>query len=146
GDDGARVGADVDGLFDSCGQRDDVWTTGFKRICGDKVQFFGANVEGDRLAGVHAGVAGMSCELDAPGGQAGEAAGGRFHNGGDEVAFANEVGHKDGGGRFVEGDGIAYLQHAPVVHDGDAVGHGERFFLVVGDVDEGDAYLFLKLF
>ena len=31
------------------------------------------------------------------------------------------------------------LRHQAFVHDGDAVRHGERFFLVVRDVDEGDA-------
>ena len=32
-----------------------------------------------------------------------------------------------------------------VAHQGDAVGHGERFFLVVGHVDEGDAELAVEL-
>ena len=32
------------------------------------------------------------------------------------------------------------LDHA-AVHDGDAVGNGQRLFLIVGDVDGGDAHL-----
>ena len=35
--------------------------------------------------------------------------------------------------------GRAYLLDAAFIHDGQTIGHGERFFLVVGYQEEGDA-------
>ena len=42
-------------------------------------------------------------------------------------------------GALVEARGVVDLQHLAAGHDGDAVGQGQRLFLVVGDEDEGDA-------
>ncbi len=44
---------------------------------------------------------------------------------------------------FVQGLGIAELLVPAVVHDGDAIGHRHRLFLVVGHVDERDPDLLL---
>ncbi len=39
----------------------------------------------------------------------------------------------------------AALHDPPLVHDGDAIGHGQRFFLIVGHVDERDAKLLVEV-
>lgn len=39
----------------------------------------------------------------------------------------------------VEFDGGAELHNLAVLEEGDFVGHGEGFFLVVGDIDGGDS-------
>ena len=44
----------------------------------------------------------------------------------------------------VEVGRAAELLDAPLVHDRDAVGHHQRFFLIVGDVDEGDAQFLVE--
>ena len=38
----------------------------------------------------------------------------------------------------------AVLEHSPAPHHGDAIGHGERLILVVGDENEGDPHLALQ--
>jgi hypothetical protein len=56
-----------------------------------------------------------------------------------EIRLADEGGHKAAAWAVVELLGSPHLRHLPRVHDGNAVGHGESFFLVVRHVDEGDA-------
>ena len=41
-------------------------------------------------------------------------------------------------GLIVDGLAVADLLDHALVHDGDAIGHGQRFTLIMGDVDEGD--------
>ena len=45
---------------------------------------------------------------------------------------------------LVDGLGVGELLDVAVEHDRDAVAHGHRLFLVVGDEDEGDAELALE--
>ena len=59
----------------------------------------------------------------------------------EQVAHAKKSGHELGCGSLVEVLRRAELLDAPGAHDGDPVGHRHRLFLVVGDVDEGDADL-----
>ena len=62
----------------------------------------------------------------------------------DQVHLADEVRDETGLRLFIELGGGGHLLHGATVHDGDAAGHGERFVLVMGDDDEGDAHGFLK--
>lgn len=59
--------------------------------------------------------------------------------GGEEIGLAQELGDEARGGLSVHVGGRADLDDGAAAHDGDAVGHAEGFFLVVGDVDGGDA-------
>lgn len=59
----------------------------------------------------------------------------------EEVGLAQEVGDEARGGTVVEGAGLADLCDVAHVEDGDLVGHREGFFLIVGDIDGGDAGL-----
>ena len=61
-----------------------------------------------------------------------------------QVRHAQEVGHVGIGGLVVDLLGGAELDDAAVVHHGQAIGHRERLFLVVGDVQEGDPDLLLQ--
>ena len=60
-----------------------------------------------------------------------------------EVRRAQEVGHERGLGRLVERARLVALLDVAAAHDRDAVAHGQRLVLVVGDVDEGDLELLL---
>jgi len=65
------------------------------------------------------------------------------HNARNDVAFADKARDK-GVGRFV----VNVLRRADLVdtseiHDDNAVAHGESFFLVVSNVNEGNAELLL---
>ena len=62
---------------------------------------------------------------------------------GEEVALAEEAGDELVGRMPVERLGRAELVRSGPRHHGDAVGHGQRLLLVVGDEDEGDADLVL---
>ena len=55
-----------------------------------------------------------------------------------EVAFADEAGHKSVFWMMVDAVGVPVLLDDAVVHDDDAVAHGEGFFLVMGYKDEGE--------
>ena len=67
------------------------------------------------------------------------------HLAADDVVVAHEPGHELG--RRLRGDRqrIGDLLDARLVHDHDAVGHRERLFLVVRDVDEHQAELALEV-
>src|SRR5215813_539268 len=60
------------------------------------------------------------------------------------VRHPEEIGYVGGGGLFVDGYGAADLLDLAVRHHGQAVGHGERLLLVVGDVYECDAHFLLQ--
>ncbi|MNN81578.1 hypothetical protein D3C81_1984170 [compost metagenome] len=60
-----------------------------------------------------------------------------------QVVVADEAGGEGVHRRGVEGFGIAALDDAPGVHQEDAVGQGQGFFLVVGDEDGGQPQLLL---
>ena len=62
-----------------------------------------------------------------------------------DVRYADEVGHEGRLRVLVDLGGRAHLLDDALAHDGDAVAHGERLFLVVGHVDEGDADVALQL-
>ena len=57
---------------------------------------------------------------------------------GQEVAHPQEAGHEPGGRPLVQALRVAELLVLAAVHDGDAIGHRHRLFLVVGHVDERD--------
>ena len=60
-----------------------------------------------------------------------------------EVRNAEEIGHVGVGGLFVECPWRSDLGDAASGHHGETVGHREGFFLVVGDIQEGDPDAFL---
>ena len=62
-----------------------------------------------------------------------------------DVRDADEVGHEGRLGVLVDVDRTADLLAEALAHDDEPVAHGERLFLVVGDVDEGDADVALQL-
>jgi hypothetical protein len=61
-----------------------------------------------------------------------------------EVVLADEAGHERRHGAGVDLVGLVELLHPPVQHHRDAIGHGERLFLVVGHEHEGDAGFVLQ--
>ena len=65
------------------------------------------------------------------------------HVGVEDVGSAQESGDERRGGRGVDLLGRTHLLDATLGQDGDLVAHGERFLLVVRDVDERDADLAL---
>ena len=60
---------------------------------------------------------------------------------GQAIGQADERGHIFGGGTLVEVLRSGDLLDAPVVHDADAIGHGERLLLIVGHEHGGGAGL-----
>ena len=60
------------------------------------------------------------------------------HDAIDDIAFTDEIGHEGIAGLIVDILRGTDLKDVAIPHDDDAVGHGERFFLIVGDIDEGD--------
>ncbi len=73
----------------------------------------------------------------------GRAAADRLGRAAQQVGGADEPRHELGRGTLVDLPRPGELLDQAVVHDGDAVAHGERLVLVVGDVDERDADLAL---
>jgi len=63
-----------------------------------------------------------------------------------QIGLADEVRDEHGGGAVIYLGRSADLLDIALIHHRNAVAHGERFFLVVGDVDEGDADLALNPF
>ena len=61
-----------------------------------------------------------------------------MHDAIDDIAFTDEIGHEGIAGLIVDILRGTDLKDVAIPHDDDAVGHGERFFLIVGDIDEGD--------
>ena len=61
------------------------------------------------------------------------------HDAVDDVGLADEVRDKGVFRLVVDVGRAADLLNDAVVHDDDAVAHGQRLLLIVGDVDEGDA-------
>src|SRR5215207_2594781 len=64
---------------------------------------------------------------------------GILHLGLYEIHLANEVGDKTAGGMLIELGRTGDLADPAEIHHSDAIGHGERFILVVGHDNEGDA-------
>src|SRR5262249_4112146 len=64
---------------------------------------------------------------------------------GEKIVGADEIGDEPAGGPLVELLGRRYLEHAPVAHDGDAIGQRERLLLIMRDVHGRDAQLLLEL-
>ena len=62
-----------------------------------------------------------------------------------EIHHPDELGHAAGFGAAIEGFGIVQLRNLALEHHGDAVGHDQRLFLVMGHKDKGDAHLALQL-
>ena len=58
---------------------------------------------------------------------------------GETVGFADEGGDEGAGRVVVDRPAGAHLLDHAARHHADPVGHGQRFALIVGDVDEGDA-------
>src|SRR5687768_3613401 len=68
-----------------------------------------------------------------------------FHGTREHVRLADEVGDEAILGVLVEGWRVGDLLHPTLVHHRDPVAHGERLFLIVRDVDEGDPNLVLQI-
>ena len=65
-----------------------------------------------------------------------------FHKPGvEQVRHAQEAGHELRRRVLVQVSRVAQLLDVAGAHHRDPIGHGHRLVLVVGDVDEGDAYL-----
>src|SRR5215470_4576356 len=64
---------------------------------------------------------------------------------GKQIGVADEAGHEDGGGRLVDVARGAYLLDPAAAHHRDAIRHGQRLALIVGDVDGGDPDFALEL-
>ena len=65
---------------------------------------------------------------------------------GEEIGLADEVGNEVGFRVIVEIIDGAELFDLTFIHQGDPIGHDERFLLVVGDKNEGDAEFCLQIF
>ena len=68
------------------------------------------------------------------------------HRAADDVAFADKARHEGVLGLVVDGLGRADLQDAAAVHHHDGIAHGQRFLLIVGNINEGNAQLLLHGF
>ncbi|MBK8441633.1 MAG: hypothetical protein IPL38_19745 [Rhodobacter sp.] len=88
------------------------------------------------LQGGRGGGAGQA--LAAGRGDSGEAIGDRINVNRQKAGFADEIGNEPVWRPFVHIARRADLLHAALRHRGDAVGHGQGFFLITGDEDEGD--------
>ena len=66
---------------------------------------------------------------------------GRLDTAFEQIRFADEARHETTGRPLVEILGRAELGDPPAVHQRDPVGHGERFFLVMGDVEYGHPHV-----
>ena len=64
---------------------------------------------------------------------------------GDDVEFAEEVGGKLRARAEIELLRRADLLDPPGLHEADAIGHGQRLLLVVGDIEDGDAEALVQL-
>lgn len=64
---------------------------------------------------------------------------------GELIGLSDEVGDEECLRVAIDLGRRTYLFDAALVHDDDAVGHGERLFLIVRDHDRGDAELALQL-
>ena len=64
----------------------------------------------------------------------------------EDVVGADELGDEAGARGAIDRGRRVDLLEAAFIHHHDAVGHGQRLALVVGDVDEGDAELLLQRF
>ena len=62
----------------------------------------------------------------------------------EQVGLADEVGNEPAGGPLIDFLGRANLEQLAVVHDGNAVAHRERLFLIVGDEHEAHPQLALE--
>src|SRR5690606_26584826 len=105
---------------------------------------FGADAQFDALAdggGVRVAAAGRQGELGAIVEDDGEriAFGAQFALEQVDARRTDEGCDEPRAGRLVDGGGIAHLNDLAAVHDDDAVGHGKRLDLVVGNVDRGGA-------
>ena len=107
--------------------------------CGGESRVFGPDIELERTLG--AGVA--RAEAAVVGGEAGDAVGDIAERALEDVVFAHEGGDEAVDRVIVDFARIGDLLEPAVAHDAHTVGHGERFALVVGDVDEGHAGAFL---
>ena len=67
------------------------------------------------------------------------------HDAVDDIRLADEVGDKGVGGFVIDIFGRTDLSDHAVVHDTDAIGHRQRFFLVMGNIYKGFPGFLLKL-
>ena len=65
------------------------------------------------------------------------------HHARDDVALADEVSHERVLRFVVDLLRGTHLLDVTLVHDNNGIGHGQCLFLVMGNVDEGDAQLIL---
>ena len=63
------------------------------------------------------------------------------HGRGNDIAVSDKVRHEGILRLVVDEFRGADLLDVTLIHDDDGVGHGQRFLLIVGDIDKGDAQL-----
>ncbi|MNI40092.1 hypothetical protein D3C73_942950 [compost metagenome] len=104
--------------------------------CGGQQDVFGACHQNRRARQRRGSMRGnrVSVQLQAHGARLGCSA---LHR--QQVGRADEVRHVSAGGLAVDGARRAQLRHAAALQHRDLVGQGQRFFLVMGDEDGGDA-------
>ena len=68
------------------------------------------------------------------------------HDAVQDVAFADEVRHKGVLGLIVYIFGFADLLDTALVHHHNGIGHGQRFLLIVGHINKGNAHCLLDPF
>src|SRR5262244_897694 len=64
---------------------------------------------------------------------------------GKQIGVADEAGHEDSSGRLVDVGRGTHLLEPAAAHHRDAIRHGQRLALIVGDVDGGDPDFALEL-
>ena len=133
-------GADADDGAEEAHLLDRAAEGGVVAGLGAEGERLGAEREGDLGAGGRGEGAAEGHRLAVDGDGAG---GGVGDAGLERVQRADEGGDEGGGRAVVDLERVADLLGDAGVHHHDAVGHRQRLFLVVGDVDGGDAELAL---
>ena len=124
GDDGGRDG--VSGRIVPIGEHDLFWSNRQDDRGADLGMIAAANHPDPR--NIHNGTIALACR----------------HGPFQEVRLSDEIGHEAEPGTLVDLGRRRQLATAALVHDGDPVGHRQRLFLIVGDIDEGDADALLQ--
>ena len=97
-------------------------------------EVFGADGDHDLIGGVDGDLRGGDGEAEAT-----TMNGAMLNDAGENVHATDETGNEECCGLGIEVVGCGELFEDAVVHDADAIGDGEGFFLIVGNEDGGDA-------
>ena len=66
------------------------------------------------------------------------------HGGPDDITVTDKIGNESIFRFIIDALGSTDLLDIPLVHDYDGIGHGQSLFLVMGDIDKGNAKLVLQ--